>query len=80
MVGRERGKKEQRKKKEEGLGPNRYRDKDVSLVSALLRYKGTNEVDALPTDVVRSILRVSPSLAPFYAPGASGWLAPCAWV
>jgi hypothetical protein len=48
---RERGKREQRKKKEqEGLGPNWYRDKGVSLLSAVLRYKGASE----PTDVVCS--------------------------
>jgi hypothetical protein len=50
---RERGKREQRKKKkEERLGPNRYRDKGASLVGALLHYKG--EASALPVDMVRS--------------------------
>jgi hypothetical protein len=50
----ERGKRKQRKKKEQGLMSNRYREKGASLVDALLHYKGASEADALPTDVAWS--------------------------
>jgi hypothetical protein len=43
---------EQRKKKEEEMGkPNRYRRKDASLISVLLRYKGASLADTLHADV-----------------------------
>jgi hypothetical protein len=38
--GWERERKERAKKEEEGLKPNQYRDKSVSFVGVLLRYKG----------------------------------------
>jgi hypothetical protein len=51
VVGRERGKREQiKKKEEEELGPNQYRDKGVSLIGVLLCYKGASG----PTDVACS--------------------------
>jgi hypothetical protein len=51
VVGRERGKREQiKKKEEEELRPNRYRDKGVSLIGVLLCYKGANG----PVDVACS--------------------------
>jgi hypothetical protein len=55
VVGRERRKRENRKKKEEERdGLNRYRRKGASLSAAQLRYKGTSGAGALPTDVARS--------------------------
>jgi hypothetical protein len=52
---------EQRKKKEEeGLGPNRYRDKGASFVGALLHYKGAREASALPADVAWSSVQRDP--------------------
>jgi hypothetical protein len=47
-VQRERGKREQRKKKEEGRGSNRYRDKGTSLIDALL-------AGAIPADEARAL-------------------------